>query len=109
VLRPMLLDTDVRIADACREWRTARLSWQRTPRAESPTYNCTSSAGIVLFLFPTRIALLYLCTGLGLVGFQPVNGLPNVWRMVMTGDVSHITNSHIDSLLDDMVECSRGL
>jgi hypothetical protein len=70
----------------------------------------TSSAGIVLCFYSPYVNIaLFRCTGLGLVGFQPVNGLPNVWRMVMTGDVSHITNSHIDSLLDDMVECSRGL
>lgn len=47
--------------------------------------------------------------GKGMIGYQPVNGLPNVWRMVVAGDVSHISTQHIDELIDCLVELGQEL
>ena len=48
-------------------------------------------------------------TGLGLVGYQPVNGLPNAWRMVVTGDVDNMDARTIDELVSNMVQLATDL
>jgi glutamate/tyrosine decarboxylase-like PLP-dependent enzyme len=42
-------------------------------------------------------------SGSGLIGFQPVNGFSNCWRMVIAGAKEALTNDGIDAILDDML------
>lgn len=47
--------------------------------------------------------------GKGLIGYQPVKGYSNVWRMVVAGDVSYVTTADMDLLLEDMVAMAADL
>jgi len=47
--------------------------------------------------------------GRGLVGFQPVRGYVNCWRMVAAGAKEHFDEAGVDTLLADMVRFSADL
>lgn len=63
--------------------------------------------GIYMPVFTQHVPFRF--AGKGLIGYQPVSGFSNVWRMVVAGDVSYVTTADIDSLLDDMVAMAADL
>merc|ERR1712159_539978 len=48
-------------------------------------------------------------SGSGMIGFQPVNGFSNCWRMVIAGAKEALTVEGVDAIVEDLLNLSSDL